>query len=183
MVSPSSTRGLDPHSRGSGAVARTFKRVNRSCKHRWDVLRGSAALVIGGWEISEGFTPAAVQSWEADSSRAWTKRWSTTGCGRKGSRSSLPSAGGLPRAWHAPTAPSPHCRKPSASLPATPIPLWPVPVLLITSAAPGHGHRLSPALSVGSVMLDDTAETCAVSRSRSALGAGGWEFTSGSCRV
>ena len=59
-----------------------------------------------------------------------------------------------------------------------PAPLGPVPVLLITSAAPGRGHRLSPALSVGSAMLDDTAETCAVLRPRSVLGAGGWEFIS-----
>lgn len=57
MVSPSGARGLDPHSRGSGAVARTFRPVNWSCKHGWDVLRGSAALVIGGWEMSQRGSP------------------------------------------------------------------------------------------------------------------------------
>lgn len=56
-------------------------------------------------------------------------------------------------------------------------PLGPVPALLITPAARGRGQRLSPALSVGSVMLDDTAETRAVLRPRSALG--GREFISG----
>lgn len=77
-----------------------------------------------------------------------------------------------------PRHPTPTARSLPRPRPAMPAPLGPVPVPPLTSAALGRGHRLSPALSVGSAMLDDTAETCAVLRPRSVLGAGGWEFIS-----